>query len=138
MREETKRWLEYAAENLQVSRICLKSGLFNACLQNAQQSVEKNFKAIFLDFALKLIRTHNIEKLTSELKQKGIMVNISTEDQELLDSIYTPSKYPLSSSLPDFEPDSDICHRCITIAEGVGRSVNQIIIDKHNGKNQKT
>ena len=52
MRDETKRWLEYATENLQVSRICLTSGLFNACLQNTQQSVEKNLKAIFLDFAL--------------------------------------------------------------------------------------
>lgn len=127
MREETKRWLEYAAENLQVSKICLKSGLFNACLQNTQQCVEKNLKALFLDFALKLIRTHNIEKLISELKQKGISVNVSTEDQELLDSIYTPSKYPLSSSLPDFEPDSDICHRCISVAEAVECSVNQVI-----------
>jgi hypothetical protein len=40
-----------------------------------------------------------------------------------LDSIYLPSKYPLGSVLPDFEPDEQTCKRCIAIADRVKESV---------------
>jgi len=46
-----------------------------------------------------------------------------TEKCELLDSIYLPSKYPLASILPDFEPDEQTCENCIAIAERVSQSV---------------
>jgi hypothetical protein len=48
---------------------------------------------------------------------------LAEEECELLDSIYLPSKYPLGSVLPDFEPDKQTCERCIAIAECVKESV---------------
>jgi len=34
MKDETKKWLEYADENLRSARLLLDSELFNPCLQN--------------------------------------------------------------------------------------------------------
>jgi len=44
---------------------------------------------------------------------------LTAEDCDLLDSIYLPSKYPLGSVLPDFEPDITLCRQCIALAEKV-------------------
>jgi HEPN domain-containing protein len=57
------------------------------------------------------------------LAKNRLDVKLSEEESELLDSIYLPSKYPLSSALPDFEPDEKICKNCIAIAERVKESV---------------
>ena len=62
MKDETKIWHNYAAENLESARILLKSSLFNACLQNVQQCVEKLLKALLVEFSYKLIKTHSIAK----------------------------------------------------------------------------
>jgi HEPN domain-containing protein len=41
MSDEPAVWIRYAAENRQAAALCLESRLFNPCLQNAQQAVEK-------------------------------------------------------------------------------------------------
>ena len=49
MRDETEIWLNYSKENLESAKILLKSGLFNPCLQNIQQCVEKAYSIIILN-----------------------------------------------------------------------------------------
>ena len=68
MKDETKIWLDYAAENLESAKILLNSSLFNSCLQNVQQCVEKLLKSLFAEFSYKLIKTHSIAKLRQVLK----------------------------------------------------------------------
>jgi len=123
MKDETSKWLEYAGENLQSAYVLLNSGLFNPCLQNAQQAVEKMLKAVLVEFSIKFKKTHSINELVTMLAKNGLDVNLSEEESELLDSIYLPSKYPLTSVLPDFEPDEQICKRCVAIAGRVKESV---------------
>lgn len=41
MKNETRIWISYANENLDVARLALEHGHFNASLQNIQQAVEK-------------------------------------------------------------------------------------------------
>ena len=41
MKDETKKWLDYADDNLRSSKILLESSLYNTTLQNVQQAVEK-------------------------------------------------------------------------------------------------
>jgi len=48
MSAEGRRWLAYAQENRRAAAVCLESSLFNRCLQNAQQAVEKALKALHL------------------------------------------------------------------------------------------
>ena len=52
MKGETRKWLEYADENLKSAKLLLDNELFNACLQNAQQAVEKMLKAVLVDFGI--------------------------------------------------------------------------------------
>jgi HEPN domain-containing protein len=127
MKEETKKWLEYADENLQSANLLLESELFNPCLQNVQQAVEKMLKALLIESAIKLKKTHSINELVTILTKNGLKINIAEDECDLLDSIYLPSKYPLESVLPDFEPDLKICKQCIAIAERVRYSIESIL-----------
>ncbi len=110
-------WLDYAEANLASARLLLDAGYYNPCLQESQQATEKALKAIVMIASIPLKKTHSIRELKAILEEAGQDVDISIDDCLLIDSIYLPSKYPLGSSLPDSEPDADICSSCIAIAE---------------------
>ena len=127
MKDETKKWLEYADENLRSARLLLDSELFNPCLQNVQQAVEKMLKALLVESTKKIKKTHSINELMNILDKHGLNVDITEDDCDLLDSIYLPSKYPLGSILPDFEPDLQTCRKCVALAERVWDSVTSLL-----------
>ena len=41
MKGDTQKWVGYAEENLRSATVLLDANLFNPCLQNIQQAVEK-------------------------------------------------------------------------------------------------
>lgn len=127
MKDETKKWLDYADENLRSAKILLESNIYNPTLQNVQQAVEKTLKAICIEFSLKFRKTHSINELVTLLATKKLQAGIAPDECDLLDSIYLPSKYPLTSVLPDFEPDAKICKKCIAIAESLQQTVLKMI-----------
>jgi HEPN domain-containing protein len=123
MKNETERWLQYADENYESAKVLLESHLYNPCLQNIQQCVEKALKAIFIERNLSLKRSHDIYELYSHLTNEGIEIELTVDECEFLNSIYLPSKYPIGSALPDFDPDESVCQEALTIAEKVLTSV---------------
>jgi len=125
MSDEAGTWLRYAEENLQSARLLLEHGLLNPCLQNAQQAVEKALKAILIARAVPLRRRHSIQELANLLAATGPPSGVTAEECNLLDAIYLPSKYPLGSALPDFEPDEEVCRQCVQIAERVAALARQ-------------
>ncbi|BFU77753.1 hypothetical protein ALC152_09680 [Arcobacter sp. 15-2] len=127
MKDETNQWIKYADENLQSSKILCESHLYNPSLQNAQQSIEKNIKAYFVENGLKLQKTHNILSLNEILKQNDVYLNITDDEIDLIDTIYLSSKYPFGSVLPDFEPDKEICLNCIDIAFRVQEDIRKYL-----------
>jgi HEPN domain-containing protein len=127
MKDETRIWLNYSEENLDSAKILLESKLFNPCLQNIQQSVEKSLKALLIENSIKLKKTHSISELKNILSNNGLTIEISDEDCEFLDSIYLPSKYPLHNVLPYYEPDFKICNNSISIAQKVLNYINKIL-----------
>ena len=127
MKDETKKWLEYADENLRSAKLLLDSELFNPCLQNVQQAVEKMLKALLVESTKKIKKTHSINELVNILDKHGLNVDMTEDDCDLLDSIYLPSKYPLGSILPDFEPDLQTCRKCIVVADRVRDSVASLL-----------
>jgi len=127
MKDETKTWLQYADENFESAKVLLDGGLFNPCLQNIQQAVEKFLKALLVEFSLKFMKTHSVNALIAALNNSGKNIDISVEECDLLDSIYLPSKYPLGGLLPDFEPDLNVCEQCMAIAEKVRNSVVSLL-----------
>jgi len=127
MKKDTELWLLYADENLQSAEVLLESGLYNPSLQNAQQAVEKFLKAVLIEKAAGLSRTHSIRALEGLLDGIGVHFSLTDDDIDLLDSIYLPTKYPAFSVLPKFMPDQGICRQCIEIAEKVRLDVLRVI-----------
>ncbi|MBI3540886.1 MAG: HEPN domain-containing protein [Deltaproteobacteria bacterium] len=127
MKDETKTWLRYGDENLQSAHVLLKSKLFNPCLQNVQQAVEKWLKALLTESSLQAKKTHSISELRNSCVRKGASIDLSDDECDFLDSIYLPSKYPLGGVLPDFEPDEDICQKSILLAERIRSSVTKCL-----------
>ena len=113
------KWLSFADENLEVARLSMRGGYYNACLQNIQQAVEKYLKAVLLGKNGCAKRTHSIEALVLELQGSGVEKLLAIDECELFDSLYIPSKYPVGTALPDFVPDEAICRQCLEIAERV-------------------
>ena len=127
MKDQTKKWLEYADENLQSAKVLLDNELFNPCLQNVQQSVEKMLKAVLVESGIKIKKTHSINEIVTILAENGMEVDIEEDERDLVDSIYLPSKYPIGGILPDFEPDMQTCLQCVAVAERVRDSVTSFL-----------
>jgi len=127
MKDETKQWLNYASENFTSAKLLLESHLYNPSLQNSQQTIEKYIKAYFVEHGLKLQKTHSILSLNETLKQNDLHLNITDDEIDLIDTIYLSSKYPFGSVLPDFEPDKEICLKCIDIAFRVKEDIEKYI-----------
>jgi len=125
MKNEVKIWMNFAGENLKSSEILLESSLFNPCLQNAQQCVEKALKALLIEKEIIVKKkTHDIFELNLLLFKSNVFVDISEEECDLINTIYLPTKYPLGSALPDFVPDQKICEEILEIAKRVYQDVN--------------
>ena len=116
MKHETRTWLAYADENLEV-----------AVLQNAQQAVEKFLKAVIVERDLEFRRTHSIRELIGIMAAVDIDAGMSEDEMDLMDSIYVPSKYPVYSALPQTTPAPEICHDTLKIARSVRESVHTIL-----------
>ncbi|MDK9718813.1 MAG: HEPN domain-containing protein [Trichlorobacter sp.] len=128
MKKDTELWLQYADDNFKSARVLLESGLYNPCLQNVQQAVEKYLKAFLVEQATGLSKTHSISELAARVRGAGVVLAITEDETDLLDSIYLPSKYPLASVLPHFMPDRNICQQCLKIAEQV-RCNLKVVLD---------
>jgi HEPN domain-containing protein len=80
MKDETKLWLNYAEENYKSALILLESHFYNSTLQNSQQSIEKDLKALFIEYGIKQKKTHNISILAEVLKQHSMSINIDDDE----------------------------------------------------------
>lgn len=123
MNAKVQSWLGYARENMAAAKVLLASNLFNACLQNVQQAVEKYLKAVLLHNGKPLLKTHSIRDLAKALRDCDIELDLGEDDIDFLDSIYLPSKYPFGSALPGYHPDHEVCAGSLTLAERVQASV---------------
>lgn len=127
MKNETRIWISYANENLDVARLALEHGHLNSSLQNIQQAVEKYLKAVIVEKDLEFRRTHSIRELVGILTDQGIRVNISDDEMDLMDAVYLPSKYPIYSVLPHALPELEICRDALNFVEKVQASVSGIL-----------
>ncbi len=127
MQEETKRWLTFSEENFEAAKILRESELYNPCLHNVQQSIEKALKSVFIEKFIPFIKTHNILELKNILENNGIVIGLTDDECDFLDSIYLPTKYPIGSALPLFYPDKIICDNSILLTERVINNVKELL-----------
>ena len=120
MREATKNWLRFARENLDVAVLCLTNELYNACLQNVQQCAEKAIKAVIIEQGVMPEKTHRIATLLCWIREhEAAKLSLSDADVDRLDAIYIPSKYPITSALPDAPPTQAVCAKYLELATQV-------------------
>ena len=105
----------------------MESDVYNPCLQNVQQAVEKMLKALLAEWGIKIKKTHSINELVALLAENGLRVDIKEDERDLIDSIYLPSKYPVGSALPDFEADARTCKQCVGIADRLRESIQALL-----------
>ncbi|MEO8233342.1 MAG: HEPN domain-containing protein [Ignavibacteriota bacterium] len=127
MQEETKNWFKYSEENLDAAKVLLDSELFNPCLHNVQQCIEKALKSIIIEKNIPFKKTHNIFELKIILSKNGIDINMSDDDCDFLDSIYLPTKYPVGSALPFYYPEKNDCSKSIKMAEELLQQIASIL-----------
>ncbi|MEA2042030.1 MAG: HEPN domain-containing protein [Bacteroidota bacterium] len=105
MKAIAQQWLNFAEKDLKSCNNNIKDiSLTNIVAFHCQQTVEKCFKAIIEEKGLRLKRIHSLLKL---YKTVNPLVNfdIKLDKLELLDDIYTSSRYPGDIGLmPDGEP----------------------------------
>ena len=133
MKDETRTWLSYAEENLNVAVLAREHGHLNSCLQNAQQAVEKYLKAVIVEKGLEFRRTHSIRELVNHLEDQNITVDISEDEMDLMDTIYLPSKYPVYSALPHALPEPEICDDALKIAQNIQAFTNGLLYPEDPG-----
>lgn len=119
MKDETRLWLSHAEENFEIARLALERGYLNACLQNAQQAVEKSLKALLVELKGEFPKTHSIRELVRVAAAENGLPEATAEECDLLDSIYLPSRYPVFGVLPEQFADWKVCIQCVRIAERV-------------------
>jgi hypothetical protein len=74
-----------------------------------------------------VISMHAFKMLSRQLLGAGVETGLSEEDCDLLDTIYVPSKYPMGSVLPDFNPDCETAGLCVELAERVRSAAQKIV-----------
>ncbi len=127
MQEETNNWLIYSEDNFEAAKVLLESKLYNPCLHNIQQSIEKALKSLFIEKVIPFKKTHNIMELKTILQKNSISIELTDDECDFLDSIYLPTKYPIGSALPLFYPDKSICKNSISLAERVIKEVKDLV-----------
>jgi HEPN domain-containing protein len=94
MKQSTNAWLTAAEDDL----MAIESLLSNASLTHivafhAQQAIEKSLKALYEEWNIPVIRTHNLETLFSKVKSNW---DTGFDDKLLaeMDRLYLDARYP--------------------------------------------
>ncbi len=101
MKEDVKRWMEFAGEDLKMAELAQKEKIYNHVCFHSQQCAEKAIKAMFLHKERIHPRSHKLADLLNELQEE--ILNPLHDEIVLLDRFYIPARYP--DALPGILPE---------------------------------
>ena len=124
-REEAKRWLEQAREDLKwAQRLATEGGYHIACFL-AQQIAEKALKAFLYAQGEMNVFGHAVSVLASRAAQYEKNIEEKVADWATLDGYYIPTRYP--NGLPDGIParvyNQKIAQEAVSLASDVINTV---------------
>ena len=94
MKASTIQWLEFAQTDLRSCENNLNDEFVtNVVAFHAQQAVEKAFKALIEEKGIRMSRIHNLTRLYA-LTESLMISTINETELEMLDNVYTSSRYP--------------------------------------------
>ncbi len=89
MKEEVKRWLQLAKDDLNSAQANFSTGQYYVCAFLCQQSVEKGLKALLIKNTGKLIKTHDTVLLGKKLNMPEHLLDACTR----LNAVYMDARY---------------------------------------------
>jgi len=101
-REEGRRWLEQAEEDLKWTRHLVREGAYHIACFLAQQVAEKALKAFLYAHGREIVLGHSVERLCRDAAQYDAALAAHAPRWAILDGYYVPTRYP--NSLPGSIP----------------------------------
>jgi HEPN domain-containing protein len=101
-REEGRRWLEQAREDLRWAEDLAHRGGYHIACFLAQQVGEKALKAVLYGEGQELVLGHSIERLSREVSASDAALAPRARRWTILDGYYVAARYP--NSLPESIP----------------------------------
>jgi HEPN domain-containing protein len=133
MNEQSKRWLQFAREDLKMAELAMQARIYNQVCFHAQQCAEKAIKSLMTDQGQLPPRTHLLGDLLA-LLHPNPLASFALEVQ-LLDRFYIPTRYPdaLPGSLPEGLPDETDAQEALATAQ---RALNQVtqLVEREEGE----
>ena len=109
MKKITKKWLEFANNDLHSAKVLLDSKEYENAIWHCHQAVEKTIKAIVVEKEIRLRKTHDLIGLVNDAK-----IDLSKSLSEFIDDLnpyYNPIRYPDAALESKFSYNRQISQR---------------------------
>jgi len=129
MKSSVLAWIQASEEDLTAVEALLKSKLATGAASfHAQQCVEKSFKAVLEQYAQKVPKIHDLDKLLYEVN-KHITIEVDSVIINKLNVLYIESRYPGAFGfLPEGKPSIEDVQQFYDFAKGIHESVKEHLI----------
>ena len=128
MKASTRQWLEFAQTDLRSCENNLNDEFVtNVVAFHSQQAVEKAFKALIEEKGIRMSRIHNLTRLYA-LTESFLISTIDEIELEMLDNVYTSSRYPgeiglLSTGKPTMKESKELYDIALKIYFIISQSI---------------
>lgn len=127
MRKPTKTWMAQARDEFETADILLSNEKYQAVCYHSQQCVEKTLKALVLEKAADVPRSHDIIELRARVLALGWKISLETDEAVFLNSVYR-GRYPTEEGLlPYGEPTQGDAQRAHTGARVLIESAESVL-----------
>lgn len=130
-----ERWLEFARQDLQITELALKEGIYTQVCLHSQQCVEKCIKDLLANLDKNPPRTPSIVDLLGLLPPEYL--SPLQEDLAQLDIFYIPTRHPdaLPGSLAEGLPCKEDAQDSIEAARACRKAISVILArEQPNGR----
>lgn len=127
MRKATAGWIAEAKDELESAVVLFDHHKYRGVCLHSQQTAEKGLKALLLEKARPLTRTHDIVELLNLVTAEGVTVSLPMDEAVFLNSVYR-GRYPTEQGLlPHGEPGERDAHRALQAAKTLMQQVDELL-----------
>lgn len=128
-REEAKRWLDQAREDLKWGRSLAEQGGYHIACFLAQQIAEKAIKAFLYAQGESPVLGHSVAALAEKAGQHNSQIARKAGAWAVLDGYYIPTRYPngLPDSIPSKVYGREAALQAVNLAEDAVSTIEGIL-----------
>ncbi|MCS7240833.1 MAG: HEPN domain-containing protein [Candidatus Bipolaricaulota bacterium] len=132
-REEGKRWLEQAKEDLRWAKELARLGGYHIACFLAQQIAEKALKGFLYAQGEEVVLGHSVERLCEQAASHDPSFSTKKGAWAILDGYYVPTRYPnsLPESIPARVYNAAAAGEAVRLAEEVVAFVEEKLREHH-------